>query len=444
VIDLALVRAELNAVTARADRRYEAETWGTNQFDAYPFTLLPTIPDAALTEAKRIARMAMSLGPRIIGIKKFLTLGDLNWGGDNQQLDDLLGMQDLEDLADEVLEQSLYSGMMLGIVRRGSTGEVSEDGTPIAGEPVIEPIYGHVEPIYDAESPSRIAGVFQAWRPLDARERGWRVRIYDYDLRRMTEWRRLEQPYMVGNNPYAVVENAPMPRYQILRRGRGRLPVGDLELALPLLKSDWSSQVRGDRVEEQTAFAQLVVQGSVEDGTDARSPAHIIRVEEGGDAKYLTPGDLAQIHAHHDRKLERLRRDLNLPGGVLSGSNISGEALREDNMHAIADAKSKAQRLGRLLTDLAADFAAEHGMSDPPTVTVSINKEFEAATAVDRLVKLYAEGLVDFGAAVRSVSAYVPTWGDAEVEAFIQQEEARARPVSPVPGQLDPNAGATG
>lgn len=428
MIDLALVQAELASVTRRAEARYEAETWGTGQFDQQPFALLPTIPTGALDEAKRIARMAASLGPRIVGLKKSLTLGDVNWGGDNPgDIDQRLETQDLNALADELLEVGLYTGIPAGIVRRPQAGE-SDDGTPIAGDPVIEPLTGHVEPLYDAEQPARVAGIFQAWRPLDARERGWRVRIYDYDLQTMTEWRRLEQPYMVGNNPFRRVENAPLPRYQILRRGRGRMPIGDLELALPLLKSDWSSQVRGDRAEENTAFAQLVVSGYIEPET--RGPSQVIRAEPGGDAKYLTPGSLNEIHTHHDRKLERLRRDLNLPGGVLSGSNISGEALREDNMHAIADAKTKAQKMGALLTDLVQDYAMELGVSEPPPVSISINKDFEAATSLDRIILLFREGLLAFDAAVRSISAYVPTWSDEEVEEFIQQQ-AEVVPTEP-------------
>lgn len=422
MIDLALVKAELNSVTRRATKRYEAEEWGTGQFDSPPYNLLPTLPAAALEAARKLADQAQSMGPRIVGIKKFLTIGDINWGGDDKELDELLRGQDLEALADEMFEQALYSGMLVGIVRRGRRGE-GDDGEPLAGEPVIEPLTGHVEPLYDAENPSRVAGIFQAWLPLDTREKGWRVRIYDFDERTMTEWHKLQQPYMVGGRPaFDPVRNAPMPRFQILRRGRGRLPIGDMELALPLLKSDWSSQVRGDRAEQSTAFAQMLIRGQVDDGTNDRSPTNVIRVTVDGDAKYLTPGDLTQIHAHHDRKIDRLRRDANLPGGVLSGSNISGEALREDNMHAIADAKAKAKKLQRFLTDLARDFAREHNRpADTLEVTVSINKDFEAATALDRIVMLFDKGLLEFGAAVRAVSVYVPTWSDPDVEAYIKQ-----------------------
>lgn len=429
MIDLNLVKAELRSVTSRAAKRYEAETWGTGQFDTPPFELLPSIPANALEEAKKLARMAQSLGPRVVALKKNLALGDINWGGDNKALDERIREQDLEAFSDEVFEQALYSGILAGIVRRPKIGETDE-GAPLAGEPVLEPLIGHVEPLYDANHPTRVAGLFQAWRPMDVREKGWRVRIYDYDDQTMREWHKLEEPWMVGGPPVHRVPNAPMPRFQILRRGRGRMPVGDIELLLPLLKSDWSSQVRGDRAETNTAFAQLVVVGMVDPEKSGRGPSHVIRTEPGGDAKYLTPGDLSQIHAHHDRKLERLRRDANLPGGVLSGSNISGEALREDNLHAISDAKNNAAKLERLLTDLVADLATELDAGDPPEVTVSINKEFEAASHIDRIVMLFDKGLLEHGAAVRAVSAYVPTWSDEEVEAFI---EANREVVPPEP-----------
>lgn len=434
MIDLNLVKAELQSVTRRATRRYEAEVWGTGQFDAPPYDLLPDVPEKALAAAKRIAGMTQSLGPRIVGIKKYLTLGDINWGGKDEDLDERLRALDLEELADQALEQGLYAGMLAGIVRKPRIGETDE-GEPLAGAPVIELLTGHTEPLFDAESPSRVAGIFQAWLPLDAREKGWRVRIYDFDQQTMTEWRKLTEPYQVGGRPFEVVLNAPMPRYQILRRGRGNMPLGDLELALPLLKSDWSSQVRGDRAEENTAFAQLVISGMVEAGDDERSPANVILVEEGGSAQYLVPGDLSQIHEHHDRKIDRLRRDMNLPGGVLSGSNISGEALREDNAHAIADAKHKAQKTGRFLTDLTGDYAEELGKARDAAgeVTVGINKEFEAATAIERTVMLYDKGLLPHDAAVRAVSVYVPTWSDEEVEEYIeQQRELIPEPPEPV------------
>jgi len=433
MINLALVQAELNSVTTRVTTRYEAEEWATGQFDTPPYDLLPDIPPAAKTAAKRLAGMSQSLGPRIVSVKKHLTLGEVNWGGDNPgNIDENLNALDLDDLADALMESGLVSGFPCGIVRRPVTGE-TDDGDALAGDPVIEPLLGHTEPLYDAEHPNRVAGVYQAWRSLDVREKGWRVRIYDYDLRTITEWRELNQPYQVGGQPFTVIENAPMPRYQVFRRGRGNLPIGDMEIALPLLKSDWSSQLRGDRAEENTAFSQLVIVGSI-DVDEERGANRVIRVKEGGDAKYLTPGQLEQIHAHHDRKIERLRRDLNLPGGVLSGSNISGEALREDNAHAIADSRSKAQKLSRLLTDLVSDYATEVGVTDAPPVVVSINREYEAATNVDRIVLLWRNGLIDHGAAVRSVSAYIPTWSDVEVEEFIASQAEVVPPLDAVSG----------
>lgn len=436
MIDLNLIKNELSAVSDRASNRYEAEVWGTGQFDSYPFKeLLPDLPDKALEAAKRLAKMAQSLGPRVVGTKKYLTLGEINWGGDNSELDALIKAQDIDSLADEILEQSLYSGIMAGIVRRGALGE-DENGDTVAGEPVIEPLYGHIEPLFDSDNPNQVAGIFQAWLPTDAREPGWRVRIYDFAQQTMREWHKLKEPWMVGGNPVKTVPRAPMPRYQVLRRGRGRLPIGDIELLLPLLKSDWSSQVRGDRAEENTAFAQLVIRGKVTDGTHERSPSHVITVEENGGAEYLTPGDLSQIHNHHDRKLERIREDANLPAGFSGvGETPSGRAFVEGNARAISDAKGKDKKMARLLTDLVSDFAKEHNAGKAPEVSVSINKEFEAAGELDRIVMLYDKGLLEHGAAVRAVSAYVSTWSDSEIEAFIK-EEKQLFDDPPKPGEL--------
>ena len=53
---------------------------------------------------------------------------------------------------------------------------------------------------------------------------------------------------------------------------------------------------------------------------------------------------------------------------------------------------------------------------------MTINREFERSSVVEQTVLLYREGLLDFGAAVRTISVYYPTWSSNEVEAFIDSQ----------------------
>lgn len=422
MIDLSTVKTQLSGLTTRASLKAKAEEWGTGDLHAIPEYLLPSIEsDEARAALIRLAKQAQSIGPRIISIKRYGILGDLNWGGDNTQADAALRAMDLDATADEMLEQSLYSGVIAGINRRD----------PDLGVTRIEPLIGHVEPIYSTASPTLVAGIIHAWLQADTTGNiKWTIRVYDLIDRSLREWRDVTDPLtLTRTTPSEVVERsgeypagAPMPRFAITSRGSDRMPLGELARLLPHLYADWSSQVRGDRIEESTAIPQLVVKGEVEDGTNERSPTHVIRVIEDGDAKYIIPGDLTSLHEHHNRKLERIREDGNLPGGFLGSQTPSGEALREANAKFISANRWVAARLSRVLTALTADHCEAEQLGDAPQVTVTINREFTKQQDIQDAVTLYNAGLVDHAAAVRHISVFVPTWEDDDIEAFIDSQ----------------------
>jgi len=445
VIDPARLKTQLAGLATRYNARLEAEMWGSGDLQILPEDLLPSVPDAARPALIRLAKQAQSIGLRIVNTKKAGTLGGVNWGGDNTSLDQALRAQDLDALAAELLEYAYYSGMIAGVVRRD----------PELGMARIEPLIGHVEPIYNRDSPTVVAGILHAW--LDYTDGStvarWYVRMYDVIDRRMLQWDAVQDSSRVyAQPPTSVVERsaeypggAPVPRFAILGRGVDRMPRGVIPKVLPLIKSDWSSQLRGDRAEENTAFSQLVVRGEVSDGTDERSPQHVIRTDEGGDAHYLDPASMQSFHEHHDRKLERLREDANMPGGFLGGGNTpSGEALREANEKFVASNQVDATRLARVLTELVADLAAAESLGQPAEVSVSINWNFMRSQIIQDTITAYRDGLVEIGAAVRTISQFFPVWEDAEVEAFIQEERAATRLPPIIPGQLDSNASPTG
>lgn len=435
MIDPAMLKTQLSGLTSRAALKAKAEEWGTGDLRAIPDHLLPNIESSEARAAlHRLAKQAQSIGPRIVSVKRFGILGEINWGGENKEADAALQAMDLEAIADEMLEQALYGGMLAGINRRD----------PDLGVTRIEPLIGHVEPVYSAASPTLVAGLIHAWvQPESTGSNAkWTVRLYDLLDRTMREWRDVTDPSRVHQlTPAEVVEpnaefpaGAPMPRFAIVSRGADRMPMGEIAKVLPHLYADWSSQVRGDRIEESTAIPQLLVKGEVEDGTDERSPTHVIRVVEDGDARYIVPGDLRSLHEHHNRKLERIREDANLPGGFLGGQTPSGEALREANAKFISANRWLASRLSRVLTELVADHCEAEGLGDPPQVTVTINREFTKAQDIADAVTLYQNDLLEHAAAVRHVSVFVPTWSDEEIEAFIA-DRRELIPRDPTPGE---------
>lgn len=429
MINPATLKGQLSSLPTRANRKASAEAWGTGDIGV-PEHLLPDVTEAAREALTRIAQTAKSIGTRVVESKKTGVLGDVNWGGKKSSMDRLLREQDLEATADELLEQALYSGIIAGIVRRD----------PSTNQARIEPIVGHVEPIYGADSPTLITGVLHAWTTRSNGAAKWTVRVYDLQERTMREWRDLTDTQRIARGdqaPDAVIEpsaefpaGAPMPRIQMIGRDSGRMPKGELAKLLPLLWADWSSQVRGSRIEESTAIPQLVVKGEVEDGTNERSPTHVVRVLEDGDAKYIVPGDMSTLHEQHNRILERIREDGNLPGGFLGSQTPSGVALQEANAKFISANRRYAIRLSRALTELVADLADAEGIADPPQVTVTINREFTRSQDIDDTIKLFRDDLVDHGAAVRHVTPFIPTWEDDQVEAFIASR-AEAVPVEP-------------
>src|SRR6056297_1102667 len=123
MIDPSVLKAQLTGLPTRSRRRYSAEAWGTGEMGV-PDELLPDVSEAVRATMRRLAGMSQSLGPRIVATKRFGTIGDVNWGGDSTTFDRLVRREDLETVAAEILDYSMYSGLMAGITRRDpDTGE---------------------------------------------------------------------------------------------------------------------------------------------------------------------------------------------------------------------------------------------------------------------------------------------------------------------------------
>jgi hypothetical protein len=419
VIDLDLVRDQALGLTTRYRDYVDAQRWLLGKLDTIPAELLPPVEGSEGENAlRRIGKQVNSIGPRALSIKRNGTIGDITWGGDDTRTDELIRAAGIEAMAPMLFER-LFGYGIAGVIAIDD----EERG------PTLARLGGYLEPVLDPFDIDVILGLLQV--QAERTERGvtkYRIRLWDTtdpDNTTLREWEAADPSNVRGEGE--PVDNAPTPRFHVEQTGPDGRPWGEFQQSLPTVKAEWASQVRGDRVEETTAFPLMKIKGDVL-GTDKRGPSRVVEVDLAGDVAYLLPGDLSQMHAHHDRKLERLRDDLSLPGGALGGQTPSGEALREANQKFIASCRAYAMAISRILTDGVADYLALQGVGTPIPINVDINREFEKGERVTFVLELYREGLIPLDAAVRSISVYVPTWSGAEVEEFIARQGARITP----------------
>ena len=422
------IRDSLNGVDHRYSRYVTTLQWTVGQLTSVPSYLLPPPQgDEGYAALNRLGKRATSIGPRVYEQIRDGTIGHVNWGGGNEgDIDQRLEQIDLEDLAEKLFERAAVSGLIAGIVS-GQADALS-----------IRRLGGYVEPITDEYDYDIVRGVAQVTAELERIQgsTSYNIRVFDFETGTVREWLKVTDPHALKEDAEPVP--ALMPRIHVLQTGPDGLPVGAFARALPLFQSEWASQVRGDRVEESTGFPQAVVKGEVH-GADQRGPTQIIEVSEGGDYKYVIPGDLSQIHEHHDRKLERIREDMRLPGGALGGQTPSGEALREASAKFTQQCQRYADALESVINDLVNDYARAAGISAAPTVTVEINRDYEREAHIESIRDLFKDKLIPLAVAVREISPYIGTMTSEDVEAFINgtrpAPDLEALPPAPVVGE---------
>lgn len=418
------IKTFLEGVTDRARSVAETYEWATGSTSLSP-DLLPTVSIDEQHALERLAKQAQSYGPQALSILKNGTIGSINWGKGN---DDAMREIKLEQLATRFHLQGRVTGIMAGNVY------VPEDG----GKARIQRLGGYLEPLRDPDDVDYEWGIYQALATHlggDGNER-WRVRIYDLEREEVYEWQNLRQPYKIGVIPVPV--KARMPRYVILNEDMDGLPVGEFMSALPLLKGEWAAQIRGDRAADTTATPQMTIAGEAT-GYENRGPTRVILLNEGGEAKYLLPGDLSKLHTHHDRKLEQLRQFLNLPGVTAGAQRPSGEALREMNLKYTSSCQTMAEALSDILSDLATDYGEVTGVEMPERVSVNINRSYIQEQVTEQVTLLVEKKLMDRGDAVRIISQFFTEISDEQIEKFIATFTSELSPSSGTPEAPPPD-----
>lgn len=422
MIDTALLRDQALGLTTRYKDYVTAQEWLLGKLEQIPAHLLPPTEGSEGENAlRRLGAQVNSIGPRVLGVKRNGAIGDITWGGDDTRTDELLRDANLQEMAERLFERLFGYG-----IAAAAAIDDAERG------PTLARLGGYVETILDPFDIDVVLGLFQV--QAERLERGitrYRVRVWDWSesddgLAIVREWDDVRDPSVLTGDG-ETSDDVFRPHWHVMGVAPNGKPWGEFQQALPTVFAEWASQVRGDRAEESTAFPLMKIKGEVV-GADKRGPSRVVEVDLNGDVAYLLPGDLTQMHAHHDRKLERLREDLSLPGGALGATTPSGEALREANQKFIASSRAYANALSAILTGASRDYLSLLGITSDVQVSVDINREFEKNERVRFVIDLYREGLVPIDAAVRSVSAYMPTWSDAEVEEFIAQQSARVTP----------------
>ena len=426
MIDMLALIAKFQAqnLMTRINEHSIARDWSRGRWDSTDRTrdnLLPKPTDVAGQDAfNRLQRQVQSAGPRALRAKLDAAIGTINWGGDNpNQIDAKLSALELDALAEKLATDALITGIAAVIA-----------STPIDGQPAeISRLSGYLEPILKPGNVDRITGLFQCWQELQGNKPVWIVRVYDFDELEMREWRNLGHPGALAGTP-TITANASMPRVFVPYMDDDGLVLGEFVIALPRLKALYATEFRLLRVEELAAFPRLLLKGDVK-VENAGSPASILRAsKDGGDAKFLEPGNMEQLRHQRSSRREDLRDDLALPGGFLGNDSPSGEALREANTRYYQASRKLAQQISRLLSNVVRDYSVLEDVTDPPNVVVNPNYEFMRDLVVQNTLALHGAGLIPLAIATREIQVFFPGWADEDMEAFIASREGVVDPAS--------------
>ena len=386
--------------------RHEAAIWGTNR-QGFAKSVLPAIKPENKKAVRRLSLLAQSKGVDIVRDLRNGVIGTVSVSSSSSQYDEY----SLRPMIELALERSLYSGIIEGVAR---TSEKT-------GETYIEPLLGYTQPVYGDESLVRPVGYLHVWTTA-AKNRAtvYHTRYYDLDEDTMYEFEGVHARSFkrLDFEQAEVYENVSVPRFVVSDFDNNYKPYGYISKLLPLIKSDWVSQVRSDKADEDTAFPQLVTK-EVEVTLDTRGTNEVINVGQGGDAKFIQPGNLAEMHEHHDRKIQRLNTASDSALDISSGSNLSQVAILEFNAPYYSAIQRYARHLSSVFTQLLVD--ATGNPSDE--VIVKPNQQSRISATLDIMGKALRDNLISQKQAILEVANLFDDWDAADVERFIAETE---------------------
>lgn len=398
------LNAQIMGIELRRRNAAEAMDWMTMPMPV--LNLVDILPPANTFEGidamKRYAGQVRGLGQRILQKREWGTIGTINWGGDDRQVDQALMGVDLHGLAKEAHQQLLGTGIT------GILAYIHAD----TNEPRLEIMSGYLEPLPDPNT-SEYYGLLQIWDLPGAI--GIKARLYDYTTNVIYESEM--KGFTTVNDLIARgqrIENAPMPHFVMGAADRGGLPVGEVATLIPLLRAELATQIKLKRLEELQAFDILVLAGQWSD-VKSVGPATVLQSPEvGSTAMRVGAGDFKPLVDEHNRLLNRIQADASLPVGIIS-NYISGAAIREANQAFISACYTYANLISDLLTRGVADYAALIGRQPTP-VSIGINREIFRQERMAELIALRQQNLISPRQAIYEISQYYPAWKIDDLE----------------------------
>ena len=388
----------------------------------------------------RALRQMQTLGPRVMETKLNAIVGDVTWGGKDDELDDDLMALDTRALANGFAHQYIVTGITGGYAHNDERGFAR-----------ISRLGGYLEPYTHPDNVDVINGIYQAWQVtrdnIDRTRNAfddnasvrylsrWMVRVYDWSDSAegecvMRQWDNLTDPTKLANAPDSEDAAHPRPRYRIRTMSQDGLPIGELLMAMPQMKALWATEARLVLSEELAAFPMLKAFGPVNTGNDDGSDAPTVGASEvwtgGSEAtlEWMQPGNLEELRLQRTLRLDRIRDDLALPGGFLGRDSPSGEALKEANVRFRQNSEGYARDISGLLSELVEDFAVLTG-STPATVAVIPSQAYDETSRVSAILQLYQANLLPLGVAATAIQPFYPQWSDDELTAWVADQTAR-------------------
>ena len=435
---------QLRAARGRIDTADEALDIAAGVWRPNSGELMPAARNATRAEAwNRALNQCQSVGPQILEKKVPSIIGTI--AVDTEDSQEMLDTIDLRSLSRRLLETYLSIGIMAAVAHD------SEDRGP-----TITRLGGVIEPITQDDNKDNVIGLYRTWQEVphsfipsnpDSRSDfddgdsrniimddagSWAVEVWDWSddttggFSKRTLWRGLDDPTDLQKNPVSIDENTSRPRFRVRSWTTDGLAIGEIERALPTIKALWATDARLILAEELAGYPMLLALGGVDVDGESKSravvgPGEVWTGTKDATVDWLEPGNLKELREERAMRAERVRMDVNLPGGFLGTATPSGEALKEANLSAQLSNQAYARDLSELLTEVTTDLANIAG-TEIGAVSVTPFKQKDYLSEVDTAIKLFQEGIVPLSVTVNKVKDLYPTWSDDDVTEWISSQ----------------------
>lgn len=359
-------------------------------------------------------------GPRVLGERLASAMGTVSWvnadtGQEDDRINDALNALDLEGVIRSGIVDYVSNGIAVVLPYRD----------PETGEPRLEHLTGMHEPYTDPQNQNRITGLFRTMSYISSSGRiKWRTEVYDWEdsedgMAVHRYWNDLAKPTDLAGEPDEF-PRAPRPLFVIDRTTNDGLPVGQLEMASPIMLGLYATELMLATTEEISAYPMLKVKGSTK-GINQVGTAEVVAVDRDGDAEWMTPGSLAELEGRRRVKREAVREAAFLYAGSLGTDTPSGEALIQANRVPMQADSDVAKAMSSMMSDAATLYLGMLNLP-PALVTVKPDQAYQQRQRTEQLATLDDMGAVPLPVKARVAQEMLgDLYTDADLEQFINE-----------------------